>query len=312
MPPRFLPAAVCVCVCLSASMVFAQAQSNASANFENAGQAAQLDGRFQDAFAAYLSAYQALPNPPLPDDDRRLRERIIRVVQRLDTQPAIPAEAGEHASKADQLLNAEAILGTSAGASSQAAVIELRSAVRAAPWWAAPTMKLATVLQKLQRVDEALLNLNLYKLADPVGYLETLDRSRAKTPAAPAVPMMNASAEVYVYWPPQKMGSGQVPLQCNAIHVADLSSRHYVVFKVPAGLQTVQWYTAKVPMQFEGGRTYYVRASAEGFPAKPVMRLLPAEEAISEMKEKNVELNDPQKTYTKECRAPAARKGGQE
>ena len=70
---RFWGISVLVVVCsLAASMVFA-AQGNASADFEKTGQAAQQEGRFQDAFIAYLSAYQALPDPPSAEDDRRLR-----------------------------------------------------------------------------------------------------------------------------------------------------------------------------------------------------------------------------------------------
>lgn len=202
MHSKFLRVCVWMSVCLFAVTAEGwQSQGTAASTLEAAGETAQQAGRFQDAFEAFVSAYQALPEPPSPNDDRRLRDRIIRTAQRLDAVPAIPLAAREHALKADQLLDAEAILGATAGASSQAAVIELRSALRAAPWWAAPTMKLATTLQKLQRVDEALLNLNLYKLADPVGYLETLDRARTPvTTVAPVAPPVSAPLASAHWW----------------------------------------------------------------------------------------------------------------
>lgn len=301
-----------VCVGMSAPMAFAQAQSSASANFESAGQAAQQAGRFQDAFTAYLSAYQALPEPPSAEDDRRLRERIIRAVQRLDSAPAIPAAAREHASKADQLLDAEAILGTTAGASSQAAVIELRSAVRAAPWWAPPALKLATVLQKLQRVDEALLNLNLYKLADPAGYLETLERAGAKTTPAPApsappaVSRSLAPAIFYVYWPKQQRGGGTKKVRCDAQHVAELRKNRYVALKAAPGTHAVTFDGKDVIVAAEPGAEYYFRASLEGhtqFSQGPVLRQVTADIGKAEIKEQKTTINDAKKTFSTECLA---------
>ena len=314
---RFWGISVLVVVCsLAASMVFAQAQSNASADFEKAGQAAQQEGRFQDAFIAYLSAYQALPDPPSAEDDRRLRERIIRVVQRLDNQPSIPAAAREHASKADQLLDAEAILGATGGASSQSAVIELRSALRAAPWWAPPMLKLATVLQKLQRVDEALLNLNLYKLADPVGYLETLERAAPKTAPAPAprappaAARSTAPAMFYVYWPQQQRGSGRKKVACDAQNVAELRKNRYVALKAAPGSHTVTYDGQDVIVAAEPGAEYFFRASLEGhtaFTQGATLRQVAADIGKAEIKEQKTTINDAKKTFSTEClAAPAA------
>ena len=166
--------------------LFDEARGPVAADPEAAALAAEQAGRLQDAFVSYLGAYRALPDPPAAADDQRLRERIIGVVRKLATSPVIPSEARDHATTADRLLEAEAILGTTGGASIQAAAVALRKAIRIAPWWPETTFKLATAAQQLQRVDEALLNLNLYRLADPDGYAATI--AKASAPSAPAAP----------------------------------------------------------------------------------------------------------------------------
>jgi tetratricopeptide (TPR) repeat protein len=173
---------------------------------EALARAADQSGEFGAAFAAFVAAYQALPDPASAAEDRRLREQIINAARQLATAPAIPADAREHLAKADALLEAEAILGGAAGASSQLAATELRKAVRSAPWWPEATFKLASVLQRLQRVDEALLNLTLYKLADPSGYAAAAARvtpsagseKASVPPAASAAGAANQPAIIYL------------------------------------------------------------------------------------------------------------------
>jgi hypothetical protein len=150
--------------------LFEAVTAPADANHEATAAAAAAAGNYQQAFVHYLSAYEALPDAAPTADDRRLRERIIDVVRRLNTRPAIPAEAAAHFDKATQLLEAEAVLGAGGTATAEAAATELQRAIRIAPWWPEATFKLAGLEQKLQRVDAALINLNLYKRADPEGY----------------------------------------------------------------------------------------------------------------------------------------------
>lgn len=135
--PPFLPGLV---------KLFADVRAPAPADPEAAAAGAAKSGNYQEAFLDYLSAYQALPNPAPAADDRRLRERIITVVGRLQTKPAIPEEASAHFDKATQLLEAEAVLGAGGTATTEAAAAELQQAVRLAPWWPEATFKLAGVL----------------------------------------------------------------------------------------------------------------------------------------------------------------------
>ena len=296
--------------------LFDSAKSPAPANPEAAGQAAEQAGEFQRAFLSYLSAYQSLPNPAPVNDDRRLRERIIGAVQKLATAPIVPREAIEHARKADQLIEAEALLGGSAGASSQSAVVELQQAVRIAPWWPDATFKLATTLQKLQRVDEALLNLNLYKLADPQGYAAAL---AAKSPAArvpsaaaaappaaaSAVPVApkqgTATITVYRSWN-YISSSARVNIDCNGQRIAELQNSRVVTFKVPAGKHTLKFRgDDEIQLEVEAGREYYFRSSVGGMNFNT--RAVAVDEAKAYLKEKTPKPNDKKRTMTTECKA---------
>lgn len=303
-------------LCAAPQYLLAQVPSAAS-DPEAAGQAAQQAGRFQDAFLAYLSAYQALPDPAPAAEDRRLRERIIRIVQRLGTLPAIPSDAREHARKADELLAAEAMLGNTADASSQAAAIELSRAVRSAPWWPEATFKLATVLQRLQRLDEALMNLNLYKLADPVGYLENLDRTAPRIAAAPPVAPVVVRrpvgpAIVYIYWPEQARGGARQKVMCNEQKVADLQNNRFVMLKVAAGTHTFTFRDRHITAVVEGDREYHYRTSIEGntrFSLGPEIRLMNADAAKAEMRKQGMTPNDARRTFSSDCLAAPAVRG---
>ena len=217
---------------------------------EEAGAAAERAGDHQSAFVHYLTAYEALPDPAPLADDRRIRERIIAAVGRMDTRPAIPPEAAGHFDKAAQLLEAEALLSAGGTATAEAAAAELQQAVRLAPWWPEAALKLAGVLQKLQRVDAALLNLNLYKLADPDGYAAATapksvaapadSRPSAPRPAAaPAAPVAQPSV-VYFYraraiW----MGTaGGMEAYCDGARMGDLRNGRYFAVRLDPGEHT--------------------------------------------------------------------------
>jgi tetratricopeptide (TPR) repeat protein len=289
-------------------------RSMSDADPETAARSAETSGRYQDAFAAYLRAFQRLPDPAPAADDQRLRERIVTVVRRLDRTPEIPQQARAHFTKAMQFLDAEKLLGSAGVASSEAAAAELRRAVRLAPWWGDPAFRLAVVLQRLQRVDEAAANLELYRLADPEGYAAihgaATGTPASKPPAAPdpaaavvAASVVRSPATLYVYWPPQKNGGGRPKVLCDGHHVADLQARHYVALRVAAGPRTIGFHKNTFPFSFESGGTYYLRASAEGFPPKAFVRLMNAGEGMAEMREKGVTSNDPRRTYSAECTA---------
>jgi tetratricopeptide (TPR) repeat protein len=286
---------------------------------EAIGRAEETAGRYQQAFLAYLSAYERIAEPPPPADDSRLRERIMAVARLLEAEPVIPAEAKAHLLKADELLAAEQLLGGSGAASSQAAAVELRQAIRIAPWWPEAAFRLAGVLQKLQRLDEAVINLNLYRLADPEGYAAAVaargaapadkPRGRIAPPRPTSVaPVASATATLYVYWPPQARGAGRPKVRCDGHHVADLQSGRFVTLNVPAGARNISFHNKTYPFSFESGGTYYLRAAVEGFPNTAIVRVIASSEGAAEMRDKGVTTNDPLRTYSSDCAAGASRR----
>jgi tetratricopeptide (TPR) repeat protein len=288
-------------------------------NPEAAGASAEQAGRFQEAFVEYLNAYRALSDPPSPADDRRLRERIITVVEKLPTAPLIPQDARESLAKAEALLEADAVLGGSSGAGATQAASELRKAVRIAPWWPEATFTLATVLQQLQRVDEALLNLNLYRLADPRGYAAAADprpvgaandRALPAPDATPtsARPATAASGRIIIYWPKQFGTTKDPKVFCNGEHVADFEDGHFLELQAPPGMHTLEAEGKKTRIGVEPGQDRYVRGHLGMF--KLSLRPATPEEATHEIREKQISANDPKRTFARACPAPAPQRAG--
>ena len=290
--------------------LFEELRRPGGVDWEATGLAAEKSGRYDEAFTAYLNAFQALPDPAPAGDDHRLRERIIEVVARLETRPAIPQEASNHLAKATQLLEAEALFGGAGTASSAAAAAELRQAIRFAPWWPDATFKLAGLLQKLQRLDEAVTNLNLYRLADPDGYAAAVAAKRGAAVEKPQVsPRAIAPAPmgaIYVYWPPQaRLAGGKV--RCDGIVMADLEEQRFVLVNVAPGRHEIALDSTVTNVTVHADRTYYVRGATEGFPEGTRLREVSADEGTSEIREKQVTENDPRLTYRSECAAAQGR-----
>lgn len=268
--------------------LFDAARRPLPADPEAAGQALEQAGRFQQAFQSYLKAYQSLPDPAPTADDQRLREQIIRVVPRLETPPAITAASRAHVAKADQLVEAEAILGSSSGTSSIAAATELRQAVRSSPWWPEATLKLATVLQKLQRVDEALLNLTLYKLAVPGG-----------SPGMPAVKKEDVTGTIHIF---RRHGGGsrRIKVECDGVTVADLQNDRSVTLTAAPGTHYVDVGGDRLALEVAGGQDHYVRL-AVSFTSGWTVRAVSAEAARAEIAERTIGPADANRIYSTGC-----------
>lgn len=290
--------------------LFNEARRRASAvSPEIAAAVSEQTWNYRDAFAGYVAAYQGLPDPAPAEDDRRLREKIIALARRLDPPPVIPEDARTHYAKAEQLIAAQAVLGGAGTASLEAAAKELQRAIRAAPWWGDAAWKLATVLQQLQRVDAALINLNMYRLADPGGYARaTAATAVAEPPAARAeVAAAPRTASVYVYWPPQQRVKGAPEVYCDGVLIGKLQKGRFIALAVAGGSHTIKLSNAEA-FSFEPGKSYFLRVSLEGFHrwAPFTLRLVDPPEAEAELREKSIAANDPGRTYTHQCTAPAA------
>lgn len=279
--------------------LFDAARRPATANPETTAQAAEQAGRVQEAFLGYLSAYQALPHPPPPADDLRLRQKIVTVSLKLPAQPVIPPEARTHFDRAQALLDADVALGgTSGAAAAQAAEAELRQAVRAAPWWPEAAFTLATVLQKLQRVDEALNNLSLSRRAERPAPAAAPERRKTATSVI-------APATIIVYRPAVSRGSMAKPkVLCDGTAVAQLLNGSFVTMTTAPGSHIVKMNRKELPFVAESGRAYYFRVGGGALS----FTVASPDEAAAEMREGKLTVNDPRRTFSTECRTPSASK----
>jgi len=132
---------------------------------QNAGDSAAQGGKLYDALQDYEAALQALPAQWAPQDvEQPLREKIIKVVLRMDPRPAIPQDAIRH------LAYAETAFQEAKGASDlDNAIQELNQALRLAPWWGDAYKNLGLLFEKENRYADAARNLELYLLATPNG-----------------------------------------------------------------------------------------------------------------------------------------------
>ena len=135
---------------------FALAQSSKEAE----GQAAERSGRLREALTHYVAALQSVSEGNT--DDQRLRETIIRLVQRLSPPPAIPEEATRFSVRGETAINEAK--GTADFAE---AAKEFSKAVHVAPWWSDGYNNLAVAQEKAGQLNEAIRSLKLYLLAAP-------------------------------------------------------------------------------------------------------------------------------------------------
>lgn len=145
--------------------------SRAAQDLQAAARAAEEAGKVREAFGLYVLAHKALPDPLPHEADVRLRERIVRLAAKLDPPPEVPDEA--------QRFSVRGRLAFSQATDEDgfdAAAVELKKAVHAAPWVAAFAFNLALVQEKLYEFDAAIANLKIYELANP----PDVDQAKAK------------------------------------------------------------------------------------------------------------------------------------
>jgi formylglycine-generating enzyme required for sulfatase activity len=124
--------------------------------------AAEGRGQLREALKRYMIALESLGDADSPQIDQRLRERIIKLVQKLDPPPAFPEEARRHFVVGSGLFK-EAKM----PADVERAQEELSQAARLAPWAGEIYFNLGTVFEKLGNNANAARNLKLYLLASP-------------------------------------------------------------------------------------------------------------------------------------------------
>lgn len=132
----------------------------AQSSREAEGKAAEQAGRLREALTHYVAALQSVSEGGA--DDQRLREAIIKLVQKLSPPPAMPEDAKRYSIRGQI-----AIKEAKSPADFEEAAKEFGKALRVAPWWADGYINHGVSLEKAGKYNEAIRSLKLYLLAAP-------------------------------------------------------------------------------------------------------------------------------------------------
>ncbi len=138
-------------VCFNLSISYAK-------QYEIMGQEAEDEGKLREALTYYMSALKSTSE----ESSGGLREKIIKLVQKIEPPPSVPEEALRHMGRA------KAAFEIAKGYEDyKRAIDEFRKAVRLAPWLADGYYNLAVVQEKAGDFDDAMRNFKLYIFAAP-------------------------------------------------------------------------------------------------------------------------------------------------
>lgn len=121
---------------------------------------AEEAGKLREALAHYVNALQSVAAGS--SKDRELREKIIKLFQRIQPPPAVGEEARRLA-----IRGRVAIQEAKSPSDFADAAREFGKALRLAPWWAESYYNQAIALEKAGQFDQAIQSLKWYLLAAP-------------------------------------------------------------------------------------------------------------------------------------------------
>jgi tetratricopeptide (TPR) repeat protein len=131
-----------------------------AADEETLAQQAEQSSKYREALTFYVNALQSVSEGS--SKDLELRERIIKLVQKIQPPPVVPEEAERYMARARAAVkaakNEQGFL---------RAANEFKQALKTAPWLADGYYNLGVVLDKGGKYPDAMQNLRLYLLASP-------------------------------------------------------------------------------------------------------------------------------------------------
>ncbi len=146
-----------ICVLLFIGMCNATAFADYE---ESLGQQAEAAGKYREALTHYVNAIQ--PASEGSPKDQELREKIIKLVQKIQPPPAVPEEARRHMLRGEAAVDAARDKGGFLRAAD-----EFGKALLLAPWLAEGYYNLGVVCDKAGLYEEAIRALNMYLMAKP-------------------------------------------------------------------------------------------------------------------------------------------------
>ncbi len=126
------------------------------------GVMAEQDGKFRQALAHYVSALSEDDFCWTPEGEEEIRQRAIKLAQKIQPPPAIPEKVHRH------MARGEAFVESAKDKDGYLkAVREFQNAVNSAPWLADAYYNLGVVQDKAGLYQQAIQSLKLYLFAAP-------------------------------------------------------------------------------------------------------------------------------------------------
>ena len=131
-----------------------------AADEEVLGRQSEEAGKLREALGHYVTALKSTPEGS--DAEHRLRERIIKLVQKIQPPPAVPEEAMRHIGRGQA-----AVEMAKRPEDYDRAIGEFKKAVSFAPWLSDGYYNLGVMQEKAGKFNEAINSFRLYLLAAP-------------------------------------------------------------------------------------------------------------------------------------------------
>lgn len=147
-------------ICLFTLFLIFNLSTIIAADEETLARQAEQAGQYREALTYYVKALQSASEGS--SKDQELREKIIKLVQKIQPPPAVPEETIKFEGRAEA-----AVRNARTPEDYLDAAKEYRKALLLAPWVASYYFNLGVVLEKAGKPDEAIKSLRLYLLAAP-------------------------------------------------------------------------------------------------------------------------------------------------
>lgn len=131
-----------------------------AADEETLARQAEQAGQYREALTHYVKTLQSVSESSPKDSE--LREKIIKLSQKIQPPPAVPEEARKYSVRGQT-----AIKNAKSNSDYIEAAQEFSKALRLAPWWAEAYFNLAIAQEKAGKFSEAILNLKYYIMVTP-------------------------------------------------------------------------------------------------------------------------------------------------
>jgi tetratricopeptide (TPR) repeat protein len=226
-----------------------------AADEETLAKQAEQEGKYREVLKHYVLALQTTSDGS--SKDQELREKIIKLSQKIQPPPAVPEEVTKYEGRAEA-----AVRNAKTPEDYLDASKEYKKALLLAPWVASYYFNLGVMLEKAGNPNEAIKSLRLYLLAAPnapdvrgvqkrIAGLEYEIEKQAKTKAQPTHQIPDISG----VWSRTKDGKWleTIELRITGRTIERRNIRSIIMSEIPSyPLDTTSWSLVGSDIDFDG------------------------------------------------------------